>query len=124
VTVVGKKKKQQNMKFLIEECDRNVRAALVVDERLLLDFENEEAPPARIRYGKTDIDKLLESANFWSSKDSRYGGPAGWLDFYAKCRQKEVTEQILDIRKAIKRLGAAMQCVRLTHEAKKKLKNS
>ena len=111
------------MEFRIEEHEGNVRAALVVDDSLLLDFEDEEAPPARIRYGKTDVDKLLEQADFWSSEDSRYGGPAGWLDFYAQCRKKDVEEQILEIRKAIKRLEAGMQCVRLTHEAKKKLKN-
>lgn len=117
-------KKQRKMEFVIEEHEGNVRAALVVDDSPLLDFENDEAPPARIRYGRTDVDKLLEAADFWSSKESRYGGPAGWLDFYAGCRHKEVTEQILDIRKAIKRIEAAMQCVRLAQEAKKGLKNA
>ncbi len=112
------------MEFRIEEHEGNVRAVLVVEDKPLLDFEDSEPPPARIRYGKTDVDKLLEGADFWSSKDSRHGGPAGWLDFYAQCRQKEVAEHILDIRKAIKRLEAAMQCVQLTHEAKKKLKNA
>ena len=112
------------MEFRIEEHEGIVRAALVVDGSLILDFKDDEAPPARIRYGKTDVDKLLEGADFWSSKDPRHGGPAGWLDFYAQCRHREVTEHILDIRKAIKRLEAAMQCVRLTHQAKKKLKNA
>ncbi len=117
-------KKQRKMKFVIEEHEGNVRGALVVNDRLVLDFENEEAPPALVRYGRTDVDKLLEKADFWSTKESRHGGPAGWLDFYAECRHREVTEQILGIRKAIKRLEGAMQCVRLAQEAKKKLKNA
>lgn len=113
------------MEFRIEEREGNVCAFLVVEDSLLLDFKDEEPPPARIRYGKTDVDKLLEAADFWSSKDPRFGSPAGWLDFCAQQRrEREVPKYILDIRKAIKRLEAAMQYVRLTHEAKKKLKNA
>ena len=115
-------KKQRKMEFVIEEHEGNVRAALIVDDRLLLDLENEEAPPVRVRYGRTDVDTLLEAADRWSSKEPRHGGPAGWLDFYADCRRREVAKQVLDIRKAIRRIEGAMQCVRLAQEAKKKLK--
>jgi len=112
------------MKFLIEEHEENVRAALVVDDRAVFEFEIEEAPPVRGRYERTDVDKLLEKADFWSTKEPRHGGRAGWLDFYAECRHREATKQILGIRKAIKRLEGTMQCVRLAREAKKKLKNA
>ena len=33
--------------------------AFLADDNLLLDFENDEAPSARIRSGKTSVDKLL-----------------------------------------------------------------
>ena len=112
------------MKFVIEEHEGNVRAALVVDDKLVLDFGNEEVPPVRVRYERTDVDKLLENADYWSTKESRHGGRAGWLDFYAECRHREVTKQILGIRKAIKRLEGELQSVWLAQEAKKKLKNA
>ena len=115
------KKQRKKTKVVIEEHEGKVRAALIVDDNLILDFENDEAPPARIRYGKTSVDELLKNAECWSTKDPRHGGPSGWLDFYAGCRHKEVAKQILDIRKAIKRVEAAMQCVRFAQDAKKKL---
>ena len=117
-------KKQRKMKFVIEEHEGNVCAALVVDDILVLDFENEEAPPVRVRYERTDVDKMLENAGIWSTREPRHGGPAGWLDFYAECRHKEVAKQILGIRKAIKRIEGTMQGVRSAQEAKKKLKNA
>ncbi len=117
-------KKQRKMKFLIEEHEGNVRAALVVDDRAIFEFEIEEVPPARVRYKRTDVDKLLEKADFWSTKEPRHGGLVGWLDFYAECRKREGTKQILGIRKAIKRLEGELQCVRVAQEAKKKLKNA
>ena len=52
-------RKQRKTKFVIEEHEGNVRVAFLADDNLLLDFENDEAPSARIRSGKTSVDKLL-----------------------------------------------------------------
>ncbi len=111
------------MKFVIEEREGNIHAVLVVDDTLLLDFKNELAFPVRVRQGVVNTDKLLEAAVYWSSKDSRYGGPDGWIDFYNKCRKKVVYTQVLEIRKAIKRIEGTIKNMQVAHQVKKRLKD-
>lgn len=111
------------MKFVIEEREGDIYVVLIVDDILLLDFKNKLAPNVRVRQGVVNIDKLLEAAVYWSSTDSRYGGPDGWIDFYNNCRKKAVYTQVLEIRKAIKRIEGTIKNMLIAHQAKKRLKD-
>lgn len=117
-------KKSQRTEFVLDEHERFVRAALCLDDALVLDFEAKNAQPARIRSKKPNVERLLMLAEGWSSDHSWEGGADSWLDFYIRSRHKEVAAEILNIRKAIKRIEGASHCIEVARAAKERLKSS
>lgn len=113
--------KSRRTEFTLNEREQFVRAALHLDGVLVLNLEAKDAPLARIRSGTPDVRRLLMLAEGFSSDHSWEGGADGWLDSYIRSRHKEVANEILSIRKAIKRIGAAMHNIQIAQTAKKNL---
>jgi hypothetical protein len=109
----------ERMRFAIEEQAGDVHAVLVVGDSLLLNFKNQRAPAARTTYGTAQMEELLETARHWTARESRYGSPSGWLDFYVRGQQRDVAKEILEIRKSLKRIERAMRGVQVAHLARK-----
>lgn len=91
------------MKFLDE--GNFVKLLLARDEKLFCDYENEEAKSVRVRAPLPKKEKLLEMAKHWVSHDSRWESVEQWLHFYNECRDREIFEQVQEIRKSVKRIS-------------------
>ena len=114
-------RKIATLKFALSEDKSSVRAVLASDGKVLLNFESEEAPSATVRHPKARESELLESAVYWSRRDPASGSTADWLDFYVASREKYVAKQILEIRKALRKISGAMRNAITAKKVKKGL---
>jgi hypothetical protein len=119
VAAVAQKKK--TLEFALTEDDILVRAVLAVDGSRILDFEIEEAPSVTARHPRAGEGELLETAVYWSRRNPAMGKPAAWLAFYVASREKDVVKQILEIRKALRKIAGAMRNAKMAKKLKKGL---
>jgi hypothetical protein len=102
-------------KFEMQFLDKGnfVKLMLARDEKLFCDYENEEAKPVRVRAPLPKKEKLLEMAKYWVSQDSRWESLEHWLNFYNECQDKEIFEQVQEIRKYVKRISQYSKCKKI-----------
>lgn len=119
-----KKMTAGKIKFVIEDNNNIVGAALTCNGKMVLDYENTTAKDVRITAPLPKKEKLLETAILGVQKDNRYRDVSDWLDFYIRCREREIYEQVQEIRKAIKRLVKIQQCIKIVHDMKQEHGNA
>lgn len=115
-------KKINETEFALNEQKGLVKALLASEGELVLDYENKEAQAVRVRVPLPQKEKLLENAKFWIEEDKRFKDVAAWLDFYIRSREREIFEEIQEIRKSIKKLSRIHKCIQIAQEAKKDIK--
>lgn len=113
-----KKMTAEKIEFVIEENNKIVSAVLACNGKMVLDYENTTAKDVRITAPLPQKEKLLETAILGVQKDIRYRDVSDWLDFYIRCREREIYEQIQEIRKAVKRIVKIKQCINIVHDMK------
>ena len=97
-----KKTPKFEMQFL-DEGDF-VKVMLASDEKIFCDYENEETMPVGVRAPLPNKDKLIEAAKRYVKEDARWESVEHWISFYNQCRDKEIFDQIQQIRKSVKRI--------------------
>lgn len=97
-----KKTPKYEMKFL-DEGDF-VKVMLASDEKLFCDYENKETHPVRVRAPLPNKSDIIKTAIRYVNEDSRYESVEHWINFYNQGRDKEIFEQIQEIRKSVKRI--------------------
>jgi len=65
----------------------------------------------RVIYPLPNIARLNENAKYFSSHGMAGGTVEGFFKKYIQGRDDEIHEQIMEIRKSIKRIERAMQCI-------------
>jgi len=94
-------------KFKMEFLDEGdfVKVMLFSDESLFCDYENEEGKPVRVRAPLPDKERIIKMAKHWVEHDHRWESVEHWISFYIKCRNKEIFEQVQEVRKSVKRIN-------------------
>ena len=81
-----------------------VKVMLASDEKIFCDYENDAAKPVRVRAPLPNSVKLIEAAKRHVKEDTRWHSVEHWISFYNQCRDKEIFDQIQQIRKSVKRI--------------------
>jgi hypothetical protein len=113
---------KRNLKFVLTEDDKVVRAVLSVDGLRVLEFENLEPPRVISRHPKASEKELLEMAKYWSRNDRALKPrPTAVLDRYIDSRDRDIAKHMIEIRKALRKLAAAARNATVAKKAKKSL---
>jgi len=94
-----------------------VKAEIIEDDKVIFSFENEEPPSVRVRSPLPNKDEIIESALYWVEKDPNFSTLESWLDFYSHCREKEIFDEIQDIRKSLKRIKRKAESIKIAKNA-------
>lgn len=94
-----------------------VKVLLARDGKLVLDYENTKAKAVRIRFGLPQKEILLKSAAYYVQRGMKKD-LVDWFDSYIRSREREIFEQVQEIRKSIKRLVKIRRCIQIATEAK------
>ena len=81
-----------------------VKIVIASNQQLFCDYENEEAKPVRVRAPLPNKERLIKMAKHWIDQDDRWESIEHWIDFYISCRDKEIFNQVQEIRKSVKRI--------------------
>ncbi|HLC41730.1 MAG TPA: hypothetical protein VJO34_08900 [Methylomirabilota bacterium] len=108
---------KHTIQFALNEEDDVVRAVLSVDEVLVLNLENQQAPRVIERHPKMNKREFRELAE----RDRGTGKPAAVLDRYIASREKDMLGHMLDIRKALRRIAGAMRNANIARKVKRDL---
>ncbi|MFZ2404551.1 MAG: hypothetical protein WAW41_05395 [Methylobacter sp.] len=92
-----------------------VKARIGDAERVLIDYENSEARPVRVRAPLPGPKGLIENLKYWVDTGHQNTIEES-VEFYIHCREKEVFDQVQEIRKAIKRISRSMECIKIARE--------
>jgi hypothetical protein len=109
--------KNSELRFTLSDSKELVKAIFFVNDKTVLDFENESPPPVRIRSPLPDKNRIIESGLYWVENDLNLETLEDWLDFYIQRRQKEVFEEIQEIRKSLKRIKHKTESMKIAKEA-------
>ena len=109
------------LELAIHDEGTSVKAVMGDGKRLILDYENFKARQVRVRAPLIDRDKFIENSKYWISKGFQ-STIEEHVDFLVKSSEKEVFEQIQEIRKAMKRISNSMQNINIAREELEKYK--
>ncbi len=109
--------KNSELKFNFSETKNLVRAELIECNKVVFSFESEELPTVRIRLPLPDEDKMIESALYWVENDCNFSNVESWFGFYTHSREKEIREEIQEIRKSLKRIKRRTESIEIANNA-------
>jgi len=115
--------KSKELEIALQDTGNFVKAVLRDAEKLILDYENEEAKPVRIRSPLPEKERIINNAIHWMKNDERWKSVEQWVNFYIHCREKEIYDQINEIRKSIKRIKHYSLSIKIAKEALKEHEN-
>lgn len=92
-----------------------VKAALRDAEGLVLDYENNETKPVRVIYPLPNREDFIERAESWV-KEGMYASIEESVKFYLTSREKEIFDQVQEIRKSMKRIKRALEAMKIAKE--------
>lgn len=116
------RRSKKNLRFVLTEDDKVVRAVLAINGLRVLEFENLEPPRAISRHPRTNEKELLEMAEYWSRSDRALKpSPAAVLDRYIDSRDGDIAKYMLEIRKALRKIAAAARNATIAKKAKTSL---
>ena len=103
-------------KYINKKCTLNIERGNVT---LIIETDNKNkdifvAPnnkEPRVISPLPDIEKLISNAKYFSSRETGDSTVEGFLNKYIQGRDNEINEQIIEIRKSIKRIERAMECI-------------
>jgi hypothetical protein len=109
----------QNSELIFNFSDSKnlVRAELIEGNKVIYSFENEEPPSVRVRSPLPDKDKIIETALYWVENDSNFPTLESWLGFFEYSRQKEIFDEIQEIRKSLKRIKLKTESIKIVKDA-------
>ena len=110
-------KKKHELEFALLDTGDSVKAVLADGKRILLDYENEEAKVVRVRVPLPKKEHIIESAKYWLEHDNRWKSVEHHVDFYIQCREKEICEQVQEIRKCLKRIKRYSLRIEIANDA-------
>ena len=109
-------KKNKAKKFSLIESGENLSAYISVDDDYLYELESNKVKPVRVRVPVPSKEDLISFAEFWLKHDERRKTIEEHLNKYIKDREEEIFEQVVEIRKSIKRIEAHSECITLAKE--------
>ncbi len=112
-------KKQKTFEIHLTDQGDLVKVIMACNEKMFLDYENEESKPVRVRVPLPNKDKFINSGLGLVEREDRWESLEPWLNFYVKCRDKEIFEQVQEIRKSVKRIRKYTQARQIALEAYK-----
>lgn len=104
-----------HLELVVHDDGTFVMAVMGDGERILLDYENAQARQVRVRAPLLDRNKFIENSKYWVSKGFQ-STLEQHVDFRVKCLEKEVFEQIQEIRKSMKRIKSSMENIKIARE--------
>lgn len=108
---IGIKRMNNKLRFEISDSGEFVKAFLFEDENGILDYENADAKVVRVCVPFPNKEILLENLKSFAQSDPLKTSIESQFDFYIKCREKEIFEQVQEIRKSIKRIKKQQECI-------------
>jgi hypothetical protein len=109
--VSGRTKRQI---LLTEESDV-VEFRLVVGGNTFTHRE-EDARAVRVNVPRPEPDRLVENSKWLASQGACDGTTEGNLAYYIECREAEISEQVLEIRKAALRIERQLECIAIARQ--------
>lgn len=117
--------KKVEFRLALSDSKDLVKATFHENDKVILDFENESPPPVRIRCPLPDKNEIIESGLYWAENDPSFDTLEEWLDFYMRCREKEIFNEVQEMRKSLKRIQRKIESMRIVkgayikHQSKK-----
>lgn len=108
-------KKPTTYELRLIESD-TVEAYLVRNGRKVMHFRDPKGKPARIRFPVPDKATLREQLSFHAAHDSTQPTLASQARFYTRCIDDDIGRQMIEIRRAFRRILKCIQCVRIAEE--------
>ena len=115
--------KNKKKAFFLEEENGKVIAKLDAIEDYTLDMEIYEVPNVRVRAPRPSEKHLEEMAEHWASIDHNFETSQEWLEYYADSMNRQIIDQIQDIRKCMKRIQSLSCCIKTAQRIVKKNEN-
>jgi len=106
-----KKKIVPLVKLSLTDNDSLVSARLCINEKLILDYKNEEARPVRVISPLPEKEALLNSLQYFAERDPLKNTIEEQVKFYVACREREIFNQVQEIRKATKKICRQLKCI-------------
>jgi hypothetical protein len=100
-----KNKKRTMVEFFISDDGVHVEAQLFIGGKQVLDYANEEAKPVKIIAPLPDKKTFLDNLRYFAEHDPYKKTIKQQFDFYITCREREIFDQVQEIRKAVKRIN-------------------
>lgn len=76
----------------------------------------EGARTVRVNVPRPKPDRLVENSRWLASQGACDGTTEGNLAYYIKCREAEISEQVLEIRKAALRIERQLECIAIARQ--------
>ena len=110
-------KKKQVFEFALHDTGDFVKVLLADGEKIILDYEHEQIKSVRVRAPLPNKEKMIETAKYWVEKDDRWQSIEQWINFYTQNREREIYDQIQEIRKCLKRIKQYSLSARIAKDA-------
>lgn len=110
-----------HLELAIQDHGTCVKAVMGDGERLILNYENSQARQVRVSAPLLDRNKFIEHSKSWVRKGFQ-STIEEHVEFRVKCLEKEVFEQIQEIRKSMKRISKSIQNIKIAREEFEKYK--
>lgn len=95
----------------ISDNGAHVEARLFIGGKQVLDYINEEAKPIRVMAPLPEKKTFLDNLRYFAEHDPNKKTIEQQFDFYVSCREREVFDQVQEIRKAAKRISRQLECI-------------
>lgn len=106
-----KQEKGPLVELLLTENNSIVSVRLIINEKIVLDYNNEEARAVRVISPLPDKEALLNNLQYFTERDPVNNTIEKQIKFYVTCREREIFDQVHVIRKAAKKIGRQVQCI-------------
>lgn len=107
--------KKLSFELMVIDEGNAVKAVLKNQKRKLLDYENIDAKPVRVRCPLPDRESFI-SKNINAVSTGQHVSLEQSVEFYVACREEQVFQQVQIIRRAMKRISREMECVLIAKE--------
>lgn len=109
--------KKSELRFSLADSKNLVKAEVIEEGKVIFSFENEDPPSVRVRSPLPNKDEIIESALYWVENDRNFPTLESWIGYYSHCREKDIFNEIQEIRKSLKRIKRKTESIKIAKDA-------